>query len=99
MVHCLKWVRSPLHLKLKEVIDTNEVSRKLHGEVSTTEQDSEQEEDSLTQTKKSTLKKKSTPVKRKSSLETTKLPLSPATLRSKNKNDKADSVHGYQCIH
>lgn len=76
-----------------------EISRKLPGEVSTTEQESEQEEDSLSQTKKSTLKKKSTPVKRKASSETTKLPLPPPTLRSKSKNGKADSVHGYQCIH
>ncbi|KAK4028780.1 hypothetical protein OUZ56_021798 [Daphnia magna] len=60
-----------------------EKSLKLPGELSTTEQESEQEEDSLTQTKKSTVKKKSTPVKRKSSSETTKLPLPPPTLRSK----------------
>ncbi|XP_045027431.1 uncharacterized protein LOC123466478 isoform X2 [Daphnia magna] len=63
-----------------------EKSLKLPGELSTSEQESEQEEDSLTQTKKSTVKKKSTPVKRKSSSETTKLPLPPPTMRSKSKN-------------
>ena len=68
-------------------------SRKLPGELSTIEQDeSEQEEASLTPTNKSTLKKKSTPVKRKSSSETTKLPLPPPTLRSKSKNGKTADV-------
>jgi hypothetical protein len=69
-------------------------SRKLPGELSTTEQDeSEKEEASLPPTKKLTLKKKSTPaVTRKSSPETTKLPLPPPTLRSKSKNGKTADV-------